>query len=60
MVITIDSAFEKDKKQYPQVFLKESKYVENEKKKKKKWLLLMSWGHINYELEIYSHDSDKE
>ena len=36
MVITIDSAFEKDKNQYPQVFLKESKYIENEKKKKKK------------------------
>ena len=50
-VINLDSAFEKDKNYYPQVFLKEYKYIE----KKVVW-------HISDNLSdfSYSDEADKE
>ena len=50
-VITTDSALKKDKNYYPQVLLKECKYIEKEKKVIR---------DITEDLEIFSSDSAEE
>ena len=47
--ISLDSAFKKDESNYPQVFLKECKYIN------KKVI-----RHIIEDIEIFSSDSDEE
>ena len=48
-VISLDSALKKDENYYPQVFLKECKYI----KRKVIW-------HISQDIKIFSSDSDEK